>query len=188
MSHSGVENFFCSGVEEIMGRIYGIGVARRPGNLYLVVLNDPAAPPSPRGASNSPSPPRGERGGSGLGRGGTNENAATLPSPLLHPMAERENSRSLMQPCLVPPAQPVLAWIVLGLATGPALRGPSGQFLFRILRHGDLGRSGVFDFHGGRPINFDFALVVAVGEFALHVEFLFHQRAIFPPDFSPPFA
>src|SRR6266581_2503089 len=50
-------------------------------------------------ASSSPSSPREERVGRGPRRGETNKNAPPLPSPLLHPMEEREKSRSLMQPC-----------------------------------------------------------------------------------------
>src|SRR6266478_7904855 len=53
-----------------------------------------------RAASSSPSSPREERAGRGPRRGETNKNAPPLPSPLLHPMEEREKSRSLMQPCL----------------------------------------------------------------------------------------
>src|SRR5258708_33472220 len=41
--------------------------------------------------------PRGTSGG-GPRRGETNKNAPPLPSPLLHPMEEREKSRRLMQP------------------------------------------------------------------------------------------
>jgi len=52
-----------------------------------------------RAASSSPSSPREERAGRGPRRGETNKNAPPLPSPLLHPMEEREKSRSLMQPC-----------------------------------------------------------------------------------------
>src|SRR2546428_10896786 len=48
-------------------------------------------------ASSSPSSPREERGG-GPRRGETKKNAPPLPGPLLHPMEEREKSRSLMQP------------------------------------------------------------------------------------------
>jgi hypothetical protein len=44
-----------------------------------------------------PLPARNERGGPR--RGETNKNAPPLPSPLLHPMEERERSRSLMSPC-----------------------------------------------------------------------------------------
>src|SRR2546428_5962944 len=51
-----------------------------------------------RAASSSPSSPREERVGRGPRRGETNKNAPPLPSPLLHPMEEREKSRSLMQP------------------------------------------------------------------------------------------
>src|SRR2546425_12745676 len=53
-----------------------------------------------RAASSSPSSPREERVGRGPRRGETNKNAPPLPSPLLHPVEEREKSRSLMQPCL----------------------------------------------------------------------------------------
>src|SRR5713101_1073484 len=49
-------------------------------------------------ASSSPSSPREERVGRGPRRGETNKNAPPLPGPLLHPMEEREKSRSLMQP------------------------------------------------------------------------------------------
>src|SRR6266478_6944741 len=49
-------------------------------------------------ASSSPSSPREERAGRGPSRGETNKNAPPLPSPLLHPMEEREQSRSFMQP------------------------------------------------------------------------------------------
>src|SRR5437899_3393393 len=49
-------------------------------------------------ASSSPSSPREERAGRGPRRGETNKNAPPLPSPLLHPMEEREESSSLMQP------------------------------------------------------------------------------------------
>src|SRR6266851_8946777 len=56
----------------------------------------------PRGgqgaASSSPSSPREERAGRGPRRGETNKNAPPLPGPLLHPMEEREKSRSLMRP------------------------------------------------------------------------------------------
>src|SRR5207245_3846192 len=52
----------------------------------------------PRAASSSPSSPREERVGRGPRRGETNKNAPPLPSPLLHPMEEREKSGSLMQP------------------------------------------------------------------------------------------
>src|SRR5216683_4870421 len=52
----------------------------------------------PRAASSSPSSPREERVGRGPRRGETNKNAPPLPSPLLHPMEEREKSRRLMQP------------------------------------------------------------------------------------------
>src|SRR5713101_7544331 len=45
----------------------------------------------PRAASSSPSSPREERVGRGPRRGATNKNAPPLPSPLLHPMEEREN-------------------------------------------------------------------------------------------------
>src|SRR6267143_1040716 len=48
--------------------------------------------------SSSPSSPREERVGRGPRRGETNKNAPPLPGPLLHPMEEREKSRSLMQP------------------------------------------------------------------------------------------
>src|SRR6266581_5486892 len=51
-----------------------------------------------RAASSSTSSPREERVGRGPRRGETNKNAPPLPSPLLHPMEEREKSRSLMQP------------------------------------------------------------------------------------------
>src|SRR5260370_11683840 len=44
----------------------------------------------------NPLPARNE--GGGPRRGETNKNAPPLPSPLLHPMEEREKSRSLMQP------------------------------------------------------------------------------------------
>ncbi len=54
----------------------------------------------PRAASGSPSSPREERVGRGPRRGETNRNAPPLHSPLLHPMEEREKSRSLMQPGL----------------------------------------------------------------------------------------
>src|SRR6266852_1561895 len=56
-----------------------------------------------RAASSSPSSPREERVGRGPRRGETNKNAPPLPSPLLHPMEEREKSRSLMQPWPVLP-------------------------------------------------------------------------------------
>src|SRR5712692_3848261 len=59
-----------------------------------------SAPAAARAASNSPAPPREERVGRGPRRGETNKKAPPLPSPLLHPMEERETSRSLMQPCL----------------------------------------------------------------------------------------
>ncbi len=51
-----------------------------------------------RAASSSPFSPREERVGRGPSRGEINKNAPPLPSPLLHPMEEREKSRSLMQP------------------------------------------------------------------------------------------
>ncbi len=51
-----------------------------------------------RAASSPPSSPREERVGRGPRRGETNKNAPPLPSPLLHPVEEREKSRSLMQP------------------------------------------------------------------------------------------
>src|SRR6266849_7688847 len=51
----------------------------------------------PSAASSSPSSPREERVGRGPRRGETNKHAPPLPSPLLHPMEEREKSRSLMQ-------------------------------------------------------------------------------------------
>ncbi len=51
-----------------------------------------------RAASSSPSSPCEERVGRGPRRGETNRNAPPLPGPLLHPMEEREKSRSLMQP------------------------------------------------------------------------------------------
>src|SRR5713101_3782817 len=47
----------------------------------------------PRAASSSPSSPREERVGRGPRRGEINKNAPPLPSPLLHPMEEREESR-----------------------------------------------------------------------------------------------
>src|SRR5258708_1582967 len=50
-----------------------------------------------RAASSSPSSPREEQVGRGPRRGETNKNAPPLPSPLVHPMEEREKSRSLMQ-------------------------------------------------------------------------------------------
>src|SRR5713226_147470 len=56
-------------------------------------------PDADRAASSSPSSPREERVGRGPRRGETNKNAPPLPDPLLHPMEEREKSRSLMQPC-----------------------------------------------------------------------------------------
>src|SRR5207245_3481346 len=43
-------------------------------------------------------------------RGETNKNAPPLPSPLLHPMEEREKSRSLMQPW--PPAFTLLELLI----------------------------------------------------------------------------
>src|SRR2546427_2007802 len=55
--------------------------------------------PDDKAAPSSPSSPREERVGRGPRRGETNKNAPPLPSPLLHPMEEREKSRSLMQPC-----------------------------------------------------------------------------------------
>jgi lipoate-protein ligase A len=58
-----------------------------------------------RAASSSPSSPREERVGRGPRRRETDKNAPPLPSPLLHPMEEREKSRSLMQPWL--PGGPV---------------------------------------------------------------------------------
>src|SRR5258708_18132653 len=60
-----------------------------------------AAASARRAASSSPSSPREERAGRGPRRGETNKNAPPLPSPLLHPMEEREKSRTLMQPCCV---------------------------------------------------------------------------------------
>src|SRR5712692_4084176 len=51
-----------------------------------------------RAASSTPSSPREERVGRGPRSGETNKNAPPLPSPLLHPMEEREKSRSLTQP------------------------------------------------------------------------------------------
>ena len=51
-----------------------------------------------RAAPSSPASPREERVGRGPRRGETNRNAPPLPGPLLHPMEEREKSRSLMQP------------------------------------------------------------------------------------------
>src|SRR5580765_3986040 len=52
-------------------------------------------------ASSSPSSPCEERVGRGPRRGEANKNPPALPSPLLHPMEEREKSRSLMQPWLM---------------------------------------------------------------------------------------
>ena len=49
-------------------------------------------------ASSSPSSPYEERVGRGPRRGETNQDAPPLPNPLLHPMEEREEARSLMQP------------------------------------------------------------------------------------------
>ena len=54
-----------------------------------------------RAASSSPFSPREERVGRGPSRGEINKNAPPLPSPLLHPMEEREKSRSLMQPWIM---------------------------------------------------------------------------------------
>src|SRR5258708_24669374 len=45
-----------------------------------------------------PLPARNE--GGGPRRGETNKKAPPLPSPLLHPMEEKEKPRSFMQPCL----------------------------------------------------------------------------------------
>src|SRR5258708_24753473 len=53
-----------------------------------------------RAASSSSSSPREERAGRGPRRGETNKNAPPLPSPLVHPMEEREKSTSWMQPSL----------------------------------------------------------------------------------------
>src|SRR5712664_1971437 len=58
-----------------------------------------------RAASSSASSPREERVGRGPRRGETDKNAPPLPSPLLHPMEEREKSRRLMQQWL--PGGPV---------------------------------------------------------------------------------
>src|SRR5437899_9611940 len=66
------------------------------GLFQIVVATGRAAA---RAASSSPSSPREERVGRGPRRGETNKNAPPLPSPLLHPMEEREKSRSLTQPC-----------------------------------------------------------------------------------------
>ena len=70
-------------------------------------------PDAVRAASSSTSSPREERSGRGPRRGETNKNAPPLPSPLLHPMEEREQSRSFMQPldaneipAVATPAQP----------------------------------------------------------------------------------
>src|SRR6266852_9399761 len=60
-------------------------------------MKDRHASRNARAASSSPSSPREERVGRGPRRGATNKNAPPLPSPLLHPMEEREKSRSLMQ-------------------------------------------------------------------------------------------
>src|SRR5216684_865964 len=54
--------------------------------------------PDEKTGSSSPSSPREGLVGRGPRRGGTNKNAPPLPSPLLHPMEEREKSRSLVQP------------------------------------------------------------------------------------------
>src|SRR5713101_4526359 len=54
--------------------------------------------PDEKTGSSSPASPREQRVGRGPRRGETNKNAPPLPSPLLHPMEEREKSRSLMQP------------------------------------------------------------------------------------------
>src|SRR6266542_88300 len=69
-----------------------------PGLLAPVNIADFPGPPR-RAASSSSSSPCEERAGRGPRRGETNKNAPPLPSPLLHPMEEREKSRSLMQPC-----------------------------------------------------------------------------------------
>src|SRR5712692_4740087 len=62
--------------------------------------------PDEKTGSSSPSSPREERVGRGPRRGETNKNAPPLPSPLLHPMEEREKSRSLMQPWGITPLLP----------------------------------------------------------------------------------
>src|SRR5712691_11538649 len=75
------------------------------GLFQIVAATRPAAA---RAASSSPSSPREERVGRGPRRGETNKNAPPLPTPLLHPMEEREKSRSLMQPCRNAHAKPSL--------------------------------------------------------------------------------
>ncbi len=85
-------------------------------NCFIMQRQAQALSSLPGGAASSPpSSPREERVGRGPSRGETNKNAPPHPlpapslrqagSPLLHPMEEREKSRSLMHPWL--PGDPV---------------------------------------------------------------------------------
>src|SRR5260370_20733252 len=68
-----------------------------PGRNALVQSEIRAA--APPGLDQALHPLSAKNEGGGPRRGETNKNAPPLPSPLLHPMEEREKSRSLMQPC-----------------------------------------------------------------------------------------
>src|SRR5712691_11540818 len=101
----------------------------------------------PRAASSSPSSPREERVGRRPRRGETNTNAPPLPSPLLHPMEEREQSRSLMPPWL--PGGPVTVEGFTDLAVnGLKFSGNAQRRKRRCLL-----------FHGTFLLDFDLSLV-----------------------------
>src|SRR5713101_5865885 len=72
-------------------------------------------------ASSSPSSPREEGVGRGPRRGELIKNVPPLPSPLLHPMEEKEKSASLMPACQQP-LRIIFAAIILALFWSVAVR------------------------------------------------------------------
>ncbi len=105
--------------------LIGFGLARRKDFKYEISSNssrESVTASAARAASNSPSSPREERVGRGPRRGEISNDQPPLPSPLLHPMEEREKSRSLVQPWPAAP-NPWPVYLAIGISGLCALGG-----------------------------------------------------------------